>query len=183
MKVPDEAFSSGLLDKDYHERLLADLTKVTQVAGIPAKYVWSKLSAYCGHDELAWVRSIRHVATDGLAYTGKLSIPVDNKMFAITGAMLRNYIDARVMTVQDVLQKLKDGDMPTPTVLLIPNFCIEKGEGGDIPQWQASSLLGLLYSRAAKEQKTVIYITSKVVLEKQYGSAIASHVEAHYQIL
>lgn len=183
MQVPDEVFASGLLDKAYHDRLLADLTKVVEVAGIPAKFVWTKLSSFCGKEEIAWLRTLRSSEQDGLAYTGKLNNPVEDKMMAMVGACLRNYIDARLMSVQDVIQLTKDGDMPSPTVLLIPNFCVDKAEGGDIAQWQTSSLLGLLYTRASKGQKTVLYASSLAALEKNYGRPFRDTVEAHYLVL
>lgn len=183
MKVPEEAFASGLLDKAHHERLLADLDKVVEIAGVQPKFVWTKLSSFCGQEDIAWVRQFRSADTDGLAYTGKLDHPVETKMMAIVGAFLRNYIDARIMTVQEVIARLKDDSMPVPTVLLIPNFCIEKGDGGDIPQWQVSSLLGLLFSRVSKGLKTVIYTPSLAALEKNYGQPFRAHVEAHYTVV
>lgn len=183
MKVPEEVFSSGLLDKVHHERLIANLDNVSKIAGVPPKFVWTKLSAFCSKEEIEWVRRIRSADSSGLALTGKLSSSVDNKMMVMVGAFLRNYIDARVMTVQDVIQRLKDDDMPSPTVLLVPNFCVEKGEGGDIPQWQVSSLLGLLHTRLSKQQKTVLYAPSLSALEKQYGQPFRAHVEAHYTVI
>jgi len=84
------------------------------------------------------------------------------------------------MSVRDVIHRLPDDNMPQPTVLLIPNFCMDKGDGGHIAQWEISSLLGLLYTRLARNLKTVIYIGSMASLADNYGSAFRTHVEAHY---
>lgn len=181
--IPKEVFDLGIMDKEYHARLIADLENVSLVAGIPPNMVWSKLSQYCEDEEFEWVRHFREITECGLAFVGPHTIPVEDKMMAITGAFLRNHIDARMIVVQDIIKYLKDDDMPSPCVLLIPNFCLEKTGGGDIPTWEVSSLLGLLYSRMAHNQKTILYIGSMTALEKQYGAAFKSHIENHYKIV
>lgn len=183
IKIPAEAFEQKILDSTYHERLIADLPHLCQIAGIPPQMVWSRLSDFCTGDDLTWVRALKKTELLGLAYTGTTNPPVSDKLMAIAGACLRNYIDARVMAVQDVLTYLKNDTMPAPTVLLIPNFCLDKGEGGDIAQWHISSLLGLLYSRHTKNLKTVLYIGSLTSLEKNYGTAFRQHIETHFIVL
>jgi len=183
VSVPEEAFEIGILNREYHARLLLNLETHAANAGIPPEFVWSKMSKYCTPEEVTWVRRMRVEKDHGLCYRGVFPVPIEDKMMAVTGACLRNYIDARMMTVQEVLHYLKAGDMPSPTVLLIPNFCLDKGEGGDIAQWQSSSLLGLLYSRLAKNLKTVLYIGSEAALEKHYGEAFAKHIRSHYTMI
>lgn len=187
IQVPDQAFKSGLLDKTYHDRLLADLERITLTAGIPPHYVWARLSDYCPAEDGQWVKSLKRNAEQGLAFVGgkgkKFSPPIEDKMMAMTGACLRNYIDARMMPVQEVIRALKEDSMPSPTVLLIPNFCLDKGDGGNIAQWEISSLLGLLYSRMARNLKTVIYVGSMTSLEANYGEAFKSHIQSHYHLI
>lgn len=183
VKIPEEAFSSGVLDKEYHARLLIDLERFTAMAGIPPAFVWTRLSSYCSLEEIAWVQGMRRGEDYGLCYFGELGVPVEDKMMAIAGACLRNYIDAKVMPVQAVLSMLKEDKSPSATVLLIPNFCLGKEEGGAIANWQSSSLLGMLYSRLAQNLKTVIYISSEEALEKNYGDAFLKHVKSHYTMI
>lgn len=182
-QIPPEVFDIGILNKEYHDRLLADLDGFAQKAGIPPAYIWSRLSEFCSVKEAEWVKRMRLGKDHGLAYVGKFNTPVEDKMMAIAGACLRNYIAAKVMPVQEVLNRVKDDNMPYPTVLLIPNFCLDKDDGGSIAQWQSSSLLGLLYSRLAKNLKTVVYIGSEAALEKNYGEAFLKHIKAHYTIV
>lgn len=178
--VPQYAFDQGILDADFHERLLSDLDQVTEVAGIPKEMVWSRMVEYCVPDEIAWVKNMRTSKDHGLAYVGAQEKAISQKMFAVVGACLRNYIDARIMSVQEVLSRLKNDVMPQPTVLLIPNFSMIKGNGGDIPQWQVSSLLGLLYTRLARGLKTVVYIESMEELDKFYGASFRKHLDSYY---
>ena len=181
--IPAAAFKSGLLDKEFHERLLTDLEQLTGKAGVPMHAVWSRLSDYCTSSEVAWVKDLRTSLDCGLVFYGdNFAINVEDKMVAIAGVCLRNYTDARVMPVQDVIRRLKDDNMPSPTVLLIPNFCIHKDGGGDLPTWDTSHLMGLLITRSGKGLKTVLYCQSLEVAEKQYGPLFRKHLEAKYAL-
>lgn len=183
-KVPKEAFASGLLNLDVHDRLLLNLERVVKKAGVPTHAVWSKLSDFCEpKSDYAWVRDLHSSADFGLVYVGKLKVPADAKMRAITGACLRNYTDARMFTVQEVIRLLKDDSLPDATLLLIPNFCVDKTDGGDIPTWEVQLLLGMLLKRMSAGQKTVLYISSWTALEKQYGESFKDHLQAHYSVM
>lgn len=182
--IPPDVFAQGLLDKTYHERLIADLPRLASKAGIPPAFVWSRLSDYCSAKDLAWVRNLRDHYDQGLIYSGtNFSIPVEDKMMAIAGACLRNYINAKVVTVQSVIMRLKNDDMPSPTVILVPNFCMAKEDVSSVAPWEAASLLGWLYSRLAQNQKTVLYVGNMKTLEAVYGEAMARHLKAHYTII
>lgn len=182
-KVPEEVFAEKRLDKTFHARLLIDLDRFAETAGIPPVMVWSRLNEFCSPEEVDWVRHIKQSETVGMVFVGAFGMPVEDKMMAIAGACLRNYIDARVMSVQDVIVRIKEQTMPNPSVLLIPNFCLEKGDGGDIAQWNISSLLGLLLSRLSKNLKTVLYVGSMAALEKNYGESFRKHIASHYQLI
>lgn len=182
--IPEKVFKEGLLDKEYHERLIADLDRMAAKAGIPVDFVWSKLSSFCSTADIEWVSRMREGKDQGLVYTGtNFTVPVEDKMMAIAGACLRNYINAKMMPVQEVLSLLKKDAMVKPTVLLIPNFCMAKDDVSSVAPWQAASLLGMLYSRLAQNQKTVLYVGSMAALEEAYGEALARHLKAHYQFI
>lgn len=179
--IPAEAFKSKLLDKVVHERLLADLDSIVHIAGVPRAAVWSRLSQVVSKDELEWVRYLRSPSNSGLIFVGKAMEPSpEERMTAIVGACLRNYTDARLMVVQDVVRALKEGNMPECTVLLIPNFCLEKDNGGDLPTWDVTHLMGLLMFRHGRGLKTVLATPSMATVEKQYGVAFRRHIEKHF---
>lgn len=183
IEIPEEVFKSKLLDKDYHERLIQDLSQVVATAGVPASAVWMRLSAYCTKEEMSWVKNLRSESDRGLLFIGtKFPIDVSNKMTAITGVCLRNYTDARVMSVQEVVKRIKEDSMPSPTVLLIPNFCLDKANGGDVPSWEVSSLMGLLIDRMGKGLKTILYATSMAIVQKQYGDSFKVLLESKFSI-
>jgi hypothetical protein len=181
IQIPAEAFAPDLLSKEHHDRLILDLTRVVKTAGVPPSAVWTRLSSVCDKEgDYKWVRDFRINEDGGMVYVGKSSTPIEEKMKAIVGAFLRNYLDARMMTVQDVIRRLKEDVMPMPTLLLIPNFCLDKADGGDIASWDVSSLLGMLIDRASSGKKTVVYISSWATLEKQYGASFVEHFRTYY---
>jgi len=182
-EVFKEALHDGVLNVEFHERLLADLDRVVEIAGIPASFVGAKLSDYCKGKDYEWVKGVKDTGTYGLCYVGKQDPLVEDKMMAIAGTLLRNYIDARVMSLQTVFALLRDGALPTPTVLLIPNFCVHKGDGGTVAPWQIPLLLGLLIDRMGKGLKTVVGVASMSGLEESYGSLIAEHIKKHFDMV
>lgn len=187
-QIPAEAIQRGIIDPEYHARLIADINRHARTAGIPPKFIVSKLSDFCTPPEIEWVRNLNLGKDNGMVYVGKIPTPahrtsavaMEDKMSAIAGACLRNFTSAQVMSVQEVLALLKTDDMPTPTVLLIPNFCLDQGSGGTLPAWQISSLLGMLYSRLSKNLQTVLYVSSEKALVTSYGEPFWTHITAHY---
>lgn len=182
--IPDEVFEIGILNREYHDRLIADLKRFANKAGIPPEFVWSKMSKYCTDEDMNWVRKMREGKDNGLVYVGSgFDVPVEDKMMAIAGACLRNYIDAQVMSVQDVLLRLKNDNMPNCTVCLVPNFAMSNLDSQSVASWQTAHLLGWLYSRMAKNLKTVLYVGSMDSLNQGYGESMVKHIKTHYTLL
>ena len=185
LDIPDEVFEIGLLNRDYHARLLQALDKWTSVAGIPPQFVWSKLSTYCNNKDIAWVKKLRDDNFHGVVYVGKPDeLQIENRMMAIVGACLRNYLDARFIPLQTVLQLLKDEDMDNPSVVLVPNFCdVTAKDKKMVTSVQSSILLGWLYSRLSKNLKTVMYVGSMEAVIHSYGPTMWSHLKTHYTLM
>lgn len=183
-KPPQEAYDSGLLNVDYHERLIANLDAVVRKAGVPHNVVWTRLSAHCAKgQDYDWAVNLRSTLDGGLVYSLKSQVDAENRMKAIVGLSLRNYTDARIMSVQEVLRRLKeDGFEGQPTVLLIPNFSLSASDSGEVASWQVPELLGMLIDRATSGQKTIVYVSSMTVLEQQYGPTMREHLETYYAL-
>lgn len=182
--VAQMAFESELLDKDYHMELIKDIDRVVARAGIPREMIWTSMKGICSQDEIEWAMAYsknRLKGVGGLVYTGKMEGSIEDRMMAMTAAFLRNYIDARMMTLQEVLDATSDKAMPDPSVLLIPNFFISKGSGGQIASWKINDLLGMLISRRAQNKMTILYVQSIADLKKEYGEPMAKHLSpSHY---
>ena len=178
--LKEAAIESGLIDPKEHSMLLADLDHWARQAGIPEKFVFSSLTDYSEDpQELRYVSSLlepdlEHV---GMIYVGAVpGASVNERMMAIAGVCLRNYINAKVMVLYDVLEALRNGDMPSPTVLLIPDFY----DGSSIAEWQSSGLLGLLYKRQQEGKQTVLYVNNIKTMATDYGKPFLTHIQGKF---
>jgi hypothetical protein len=117
----------------------------------------------------------------GLCYVKKSKAPdVEDRMFALAGAMVRNFVRGRVMTVGTVLDRIASGNTPDASALLIPNFFLSKAQGGGISSWHIASLYDLLVQRAATGNQTIIYASSLTDLANEYGASFGNLVQAHF---
>lgn len=180
-----QAYDSGVLDPTVHGRLVANLEQYARRANIQDAMILGKMSQFeCTAEEINYVRSIRRMSSEGsygLVYLGRETKPVMTRMMAVAGACLRNFIDAKVMVIQDLLAQLKDGNPPEATVLLVPNFFIARAEGGRIAEWNVAELLGLLYARMAQGKQTFLYVSDFDALRKTYGDPIAMHLQNSFR--
>lgn len=185
-QVPIEAFKSNLLDKEFHRSLLDDLPAMARAANIPVQMVWTSMTKVCVPQEIEYLKAIRRkslAGVCGMVYTGKPKKPMTNRMMAAAGACLRNYIDARVLTLEDLLTNIKSNTLGSPAVLFVPNFFVGTKEGGKIAEWQTSGLLSMLYSRQAEGHQTMLYVKSLTELATAYGPAFEQHLRANFEIL
>ena len=185
VKAHLQIYKHKVLRPEVHHRLVQDLPRIALTANIPPTYIYTSMVGTCGPQEVDWVRTLKNHHEHniaGMAFVGMIP-NVEDRMMHIAGACIRNYLDARVMTVQEVIEKQKAGAMPEPRVLLIPNFFLKKDSGGDIPSWQVSSLLGLLYSRFAKQLHTVLYVQNLHSLAEAYGVSFSGHIQSHYTLV
>lgn len=180
-----DPYATGVLVKEHHDRLVANLDEFARDAGIQPKWVWTKLADVCGPDEIEYFRAYRrHRAggeVQGLIYLrGTPEADPEARMAALAGAFVRNFVRARVMTLATVMDQVKAGGVDA-TVLLIPNFCLSPKEGGVVAKWQTQILYDLLLQRSQSSQQTILYATDVKELEAQYGSALARFIERHYE--
>jgi hypothetical protein len=181
------AYESGVLNELVHSRLVMNLDAYASRASIPATMILHKMSEFgCSSDEIEYLKQIKRRADMGqfgLVYAGKSQGSIQTRMMGVAGACVRNFVDAKVMTLQEVLACLKVGDYPEATVLLISNFFVAKAEGGKIAEWQIADLIGLLYSRMAAKKQTFVYVSSLSELAAVYGDTVADHLKQNFKVI
>ncbi len=102
-----------------HRELVRDANHYASLAGIPVGALWVPLSEICSPQEVTWVKSFpkhQQKGIQGLVYHGPSSRVLAHSQ-ALAGALVRNFIDARLRTIEDVME-----DPITPTVLLVPDL-------------------------------------------------------------
>ena len=182
----DMDLESTILDMKSHGRLLQELDSVARMANIPKSVILHSMTEHCGPQEVSFVINLNSQASAGiygLAYVGvEEQADVLDKMMAIAGACIRNYKDARVQSVQDLLDGIKQGTVNSPTVLLIPDFFMGKTTGGMIADWNLPGLFSLLTMRKAQDLQTFVYVSNLVELGTAWGPGFRQHVERNFTI-
>jgi hypothetical protein len=170
---------------DAHARLIADAPSICRIAGVPWAMVEKSATEYLPGPELDFLRRYPHHlrAGKGLLLTGKHKPGPDTKLQAMGGAFLRNFIDARVMTVQALLDiHDEEGSFPDPTVLLIPNLhVVQKGKA--LTAWMNQLLYDLLVTRRTSGRMTIAYVESLEALGTAFGSLFRQHLEDNYIVV
>jgi hypothetical protein len=186
MTMTFNPYATGVLQEDHHERLVANLDGFAHDAGIHRKWLWTSMAGVCSPDEIDYVRQFNRNRTHGAVYGlccvgASLKPEPELHMAAMAGALVRNFIRARVITLGSVIDQLSAGSPPEATCLLIPNFFIRKAEGGHVATWQVQTLYDLLANRGVKGLQTVVFVADMQSLAKEYGSQFATLIENHFQ--
>ena len=175
------AVKESILDPIIHERLLLDLGGFADTANIPQSFVHTSMSKYCTHIDMNYVRNFPQYRADnaaGLLLTGADS---ENRCMAITGALVRNFIDARLVTLNQLIDGAKDQSLVDPTVMVIPNLFVQT-DGKALTSWQIQSIYDVLLSRYTRNRPTVVYVQDLDALGIAYGVLIHTHLKEHFII-
>lgn len=178
-------YASGVLKPEFHDRLVQDIETYAEDASIQAKWIHTPLSEVCGPDEVDWARRFKKWSAQdmyGLYWHGKkgLGPDVETRMSAMAGCLVRNFIRARVMTVNQLLDSYDNGGS-RPTALLVPNFFLGKNDGGDLPGWKVSKLYDILSERKVAGLQTLVYIASMDQMAMEYGTSFERLFKKHYK--
>jgi hypothetical protein len=174
--------AAPVLDSVRHERILADIDNICSRAGIPKQMLSKSAVGICNITELNWLKKFPQfrAANTGLLLTGKHVPAPDIKMMTMAAVLLRNHIDARVITLQTLLDIHKGGnEVPDPTVLLIPNLYQRLG-GKGIPSWQLQIAYDILLARFTAGKVSVVYSEHIDHMAAEFGSLLPAHLLANY---
>lgn len=178
-----DPWATGVLKKEHHHRLVANLDKFARVAGIDKKWVSRPLEDYCVPDEIKWFRTFpRHsIDVHGLVYVGKGWDPtLETRMKALAGAFLRNFTTARYLTAKALAEAVDGQDTPTESCILVPNFF---AESRGLPAWRGELLYDALLRRTAIGKKHVLGVADLQLLRVTYGDALWEHLTLNYQLI
>lgn len=182
MSIADP-YASGALDESVHISLVADLDNISANASIQPKWVCTPLAESVSPQIVDWVRKFRQHQDDdvsGLLLTGSNYDKAADTVSAITGALLRNFVDAQVVTTQQLYDRIKDKVPHDPTCLLIPNFFVGSEQGVKLAHWEINVLQDLILDRHMRGRLTVIYATGLKPMAQEFGSAVSQLVTARY---
>jgi hypothetical protein len=159
-----------ILDAIEHGRIIADFENVCATAGVQGRFLKESMTEYCQDVEVDWVRrfhAYRAEGCPGLLLEG-VAKP-DTRCQAIAAALVRNYIDARVIPLNTVMDMSSDGGVPSPSVLVIPNL-YTVAAAKNMPAWRVGVVYDLLLNRATQGKPSVVYVENLKSLVGVYGA-------------
>lgn len=171
--VPVEAFQSGVLNAQKHERLILDIDRYARRAGIAPQYIWTSAVQELSAPEVEYLQKCLMLAkngTPGLVYEG--AGDPSERMAIMAGALVRAFVDARLMPAMQVFEYVGDGEYPEATVLLIPNFHVEAATG-KYDTKKIAALGDVLCKRAVLGLPTIIKIDNAVSAGNRFGQQVA----------
>jgi hypothetical protein len=168
----------SILDEVRHARILQDIAGVCSTAGIQAKYLHESMSVYCSQKEIEWVRKypVNKTAYAGLLLVGGSG--ADSRCQAIVAALLRNFVDARLIPLNTLLESREI--CLAPTVLAIPNLYVSAA--GNLPGWKAQLIYDLLLQRGALSKPTIAFVESMATLKSSFGAPMVDFLNSFYRI-
>jgi hypothetical protein len=112
----------------------------------------------------------------GRRITAQLSPAIEDRTSAIAGALIRNFINGRVMILNQLLDATHEGQIPMRR-LLVPNFFVEHTSYSG---WQIAVLLDALLHLLGLQARALRRRHENATAEA-HDPALRRHVETHYQ--
>ena len=176
---PANQETPSILDPVKDAGLIADLPRICKLANVHPEFVRRSSKPFLTAPELDWICRVpeHRRAGRGLVLTGVQQVSPDLKFQAMAGVLLRNYTDARFMTVHTLLSLLEDGERPAPTVLLIPNLF------GASQSKLVHELYDFFINRRCGGKVTAVYVEDLAKMERAFGWLFAQHLKDNYEII
>lgn len=194
MNMAMSAEASGwpykLLNPQRHARFVLNLDNYAEIAGVPVDYIDKTMKELgCTEKEIDWVRHFPTLHQSefkgGLMLVGTNFDPTpENRLMAMAAGFLRNFIDARVVSLDSLVRLMGNGEAFNPTVLIIPNFHRVSNTGGaGIPNWQFQQVYSLLMERFSTRRATVLHIDDEKRLVLDYGKSLSSFLYSNWSLI
>lgn len=175
-----------VLHSPYHDRLLADIDRFAAMAGIAGsmEYIWQSVhESKLGVKEKEYLKSFPLLANEGkfgLAYLGDVK-NIPDRMMSIVGILLRNYVDARFISMSDIFSLKSKGEEVQGSCLCIPNFYIRKESGLSVHEWKVQAVYDLLIQRLSAGKQTVVQIEDTAAFTSAYGTSVWDLIKTKYE--
>ena len=170
-----------ILDPYRHKRLIENCEELCRVANVPEGYIDCSMKGFCSDEEIEVVKGFSSMIESGVVF--KDGDDILRKMQLIAAVLLRNYKDARVWTVGDILKRMADGDFSYPTYVLVPNFFISDFDTKGVPEWKIPVLMDWVMNMMIKGKKTCFYIQDFPAMKMVYGKTMAELIENNYKFM
>jgi hypothetical protein len=163
-----------------HARIVADIDHICEVAGVQKKFLFLSMVDFCTKKEVDWVRKFNQYQQEGVAGLVLEGVAKpDTKCQAIAAAFIRNFMDARVIPLNTLLDMQEQKSVPHPTVLIIPNLFVVAAIN-NLSAWKIQAIYDLLLDRSIKGKASVVYVEDLKSLANHYGKPFADFLKESF---
>lgn len=181
---PFDPWSSGVLKPDVHDRLVASIDQVAHRAGLGDRYkhlIWAPTDPVVSDGELEWAKAVavlrqtQSVWTQdklGIAYPS--SVPdVMGRMRYLTARLIRNMVDARLLTLSEIIAERRGVGVVEGSAILCPDFLVPE-VFKTLSDWDKREMVSFLKDRIKDGAPTMLYCGMDLgVLKTSYPSMYA----------
>ena len=169
-----EAIKAGVLDKEKHDGLIRKIQYYSNQTRIPIAYICHSAKDELTYDVAKLVTNVRFDMRDGKAgYFFYNEADATHIFCLIGGAYLRNEIDARLYTAEEIVNiEMRGAEMPLPTVLLVPSFHIEG--------WKSDIAIAHIYKRFSMGLFSIIHVGNRQSFQKHANKSFIKFINNHF---
>lgn len=174
-----DPFAPGKLHPGVHDPIVAEIDRIAAEAGITpgdvtgASYALTQLEqAY-----LLDFRRTHKTGMLGIIYTGQHDPAVADRCRSICGALLRNFITARLIVREELVSELfEHRRQPSADLVAVPDFAYK-----DAPAATRRALASWLMGRIARGRQTVLGLPDKGAITDLFGAEAPLYLQ-HFAV-
>lgn len=174
-----DPFAPGKLHAGVHDPLVAEIERIAHEAGITPADITG--AAYALTDfENEYLRAFRRshkTGRLGLIYVGAHDPAVTERMRSVCGALLRNFITARMIVREELVSELFDKRrQPNADLVAVPDISYSEA-----PAATRRALSSWLMGRIARGKQTALGVPNKAALNDIFGVEAPTYLN-HFSI-
>ncbi len=187
-------FKDSLLDPEKDSGLIQNIHKYAQIAGLSGspKYIWQSMQGLpeVSEKDIQRAKLIPNLYSKlnkaGMVFSEYNASEIPVKFMAMTGYMIRNYLDARYYPLPALVTEIMEEGAPEPRMLFIPDFVSDHSNSMNkksiiaAPDWKKEMLYGLLLQRQADGLPTILAVPEIESILHCFGRTVYDFIQQYY---
>lgn len=177
-------YSQSCLDPEKHGPLIDDIYRYAAMAGLGGsnmRHIWEPIEKHgLSEEETLMLKNIKKLSKRGQAgalYVGQDSGMIADRFMALTGCMVRNYVDARYVPLERAIDEFKEQGAVSAAVACIPNF---HTDATCLKDWRISLLYDLLLQHMSEGKLIIGYVQDMAKMETDYPATMCAFLKANF---